>query len=125
MAYRAARINQIVGMHSPDAVIECACGGRKIIYGQGSIAAYWRHRFLEMPALELEDLQTDGGVVVISYGKLHRRCQFRTTLQCVRTLAGFYLAKFSFNLVAVLRAECLDGCLLCLEAKTTSPLLEF
>ena len=28
-AYRATRINQIVGMHSPDAVIECACGGRK------------------------------------------------------------------------------------------------
>jgi len=24
-AYRAARINQIVGMHSPDAMIECAC----------------------------------------------------------------------------------------------------
>jgi hypothetical protein len=36
-AYRAARINQIVGMHSPDAVIECACGGRKVIHGQGGI----------------------------------------------------------------------------------------
>ena len=66
-AYRAARINQIVGMYSPDSVIECACGGRKIIHGQEGIAAYWRHRFLEMPALELEDLQTGGGVVVISY----------------------------------------------------------
>ena len=32
--YRAARINQIVGMYSPDAVIECACGGRKIIQGK-------------------------------------------------------------------------------------------
>ena len=39
-AYRAARINQIVGMYSPDAVIECACGGRKIIHGRG------RHRGL-------------------------------------------------------------------------------
>ena len=39
-AYRAARINQIVGMYSPDAVIECACGGRKIIQGAG------RHRGL-------------------------------------------------------------------------------
>ena len=66
-AYRAARINQIVGMHSPDAVIECVCGGRKIIQGQGGIAAYWRHRFIEMPAFELEDLQADGGVVVVSY----------------------------------------------------------
>ena len=48
-AYRAARINQIVGMYSPDAVIECACGGRKIIHGQEGIAAYWRHRFIESP----------------------------------------------------------------------------
>jgi len=66
-AYRAARINQIVGMYSPDAVIECACRGRKIIHGREGIAAYWRHRFIEMPALELEDLQLDGGAVVVSY----------------------------------------------------------
>ena len=66
-AYRAARINQIVAMHSPDAVIECACGGRKIINGHEGIAAYWRHRFIEVPALELEDLQVDGDTVVVSY----------------------------------------------------------
>ena len=66
-AYRAARINQIVAMHSPDAVIECACGGRKIVHGHEGIAAYWRHRLIAMPALELEDLQVDGGAVVISY----------------------------------------------------------
>jgi ketosteroid isomerase-like protein len=30
-AYRAASIDQIVGIYSPDAVIECACGGRNII----------------------------------------------------------------------------------------------
>ncbi|WP_334389316.1 nuclear transport factor 2 family protein [Bradyrhizobium sp. AZCC 2262] len=66
-AYRAARINQIMGMHSPDAVVEYACGGRKINHGQEGIAAYWRHRFITMPALELEDLQVDGGAVVISY----------------------------------------------------------
>jgi hypothetical protein len=54
-------------MYSPDAVIECACGGRKVVYGQEGIAAYWRHRFIEMPALELEDLQVDGGAVVVSH----------------------------------------------------------
>jgi hypothetical protein len=48
-AYRAARINQMVGMYSPDAVIDCACGCRKIIHGQEGIAAYWRHRFIETP----------------------------------------------------------------------------
>ena len=66
-AYRAARINQMVGMYSPDAVIECACGGRKIIHGQEGIVAYWRHRFIEMAALELEDLHVDGGAVAVSY----------------------------------------------------------
>jgi hypothetical protein len=66
-AYRAARINQIVGLHSPDAVIECACGDRKIIHGIEAIAAYWRHRFIETPALELEDLRLDGAAVVVSY----------------------------------------------------------
>jgi ketosteroid isomerase-like protein len=66
-AYRAGRINQIVGMYSPDAVIECACGGRKFIYGQEGIAAYWRDRFIEMPALELEDVQVDGRAVAVSY----------------------------------------------------------
>ena len=66
-AYRAARINQIVGMYSPDAVIECACGGRKIIHGREGIAAYWRHRFTEVPALDLEELQMDGATVVVSY----------------------------------------------------------
>jgi ketosteroid isomerase-like protein len=39
-AYRAASIAQIVGMYSPDAMIECACGGSKIINGQEGIAAY-------------------------------------------------------------------------------------
>jgi hypothetical protein len=48
-------------MYSADAVIECACGGRRIIYGREGIAAYWRQRFVESPALELEDLQVDDG----------------------------------------------------------------
>ena len=47
-AYRAARINQIVGMYSADAVIECACGGHKMIYGREGIAAYWRQLSLKV-----------------------------------------------------------------------------
>ena len=73
-AYRAVRLNQIVGMYSRDAMIECACGGRKIVHGQEAIAAYWRHRLIESPALDLEDLQVDGGAVVVSYRTLFRRC---------------------------------------------------
>ena len=58
-------------------------------------------------------------------GELHGRREFRPSLQRVRTLAGFYLAIFGFNLVAVLRAERLDGSLLRLQAKTTAALLGF
>ena len=46
-AYRAARINQMIGMYSPDAVIDCACGGNKAISGQEGIADYWRNRSLK------------------------------------------------------------------------------
>ena len=66
-SYRDASIHQIVAMYSPDALIECACGGRKTIYGHEGIAAYWRQRFIARPALNLEDLQVDGGAVVVSY----------------------------------------------------------
>ena len=54
-------------MYSPGAVIECACGGGKAIYGEQAIAAYWRKRFIERPALDLEELQLDGGAVAVSY----------------------------------------------------------
>jgi ketosteroid isomerase-like protein len=66
-AYRAARINQIVGMYSLDAVIDCACNGQQIVHGQEGVAAYWRQRFIESPALELVDLQVDGHAVVVIY----------------------------------------------------------
>jgi ketosteroid isomerase-like protein len=66
-AYRDATLDQIIAMYSPDGVIECACGGGKIIRGAAGIPAYWRHRFLQIPALELEELQMDGGSVVVCY----------------------------------------------------------
>ena len=66
-AYRAGRLDQIVGMFSPDAVIDCACVSGRAIYGEEDIATYWRHRFVESPSLELVDLQADGEAVVITY----------------------------------------------------------
>jgi hypothetical protein len=66
-AYRAGRLDQIVGMFSPDAVIDCACGGSSAASGQQGIAAYWRQRFIDTPAVELIDLQVDGEAVVVTY----------------------------------------------------------
>jgi hypothetical protein len=48
-------------------VIECACGGPRKIRGRKRISDYWRHRFIESPALGLEVLRVDGGAAVVSY----------------------------------------------------------
>ena len=66
-AYRSARVDQMVALHSPDAVIDCACVSGRVIQGKKNIATYWRHRFAESPALELVDLQADGEAVVITF----------------------------------------------------------
>ena len=66
-AYCSARIDQMVALHGPDAVIDCACVSGSAFYGDENIASYWRHRFVESPALELVDLQADGEAVVITY----------------------------------------------------------
>jgi ketosteroid isomerase-like protein len=76
-AYRAERLDHIIGMFSPDAVIDCACGTCRPVSGVEDIAAYWRQRFIESPALELVDLQAEGEAVVITY---------RTTSGIVETL---------------------------------------
>ena len=66
-AYRAAKIDQMIALYSPGAVIDCACGGNKTIYSDEGIAAYWRRHFLESPAFELVDLQADGEAVMMTY----------------------------------------------------------
>jgi hypothetical protein len=66
-AYRAGRINQMVGMFSRDAVIDCACEDTSAVSGQEGIAAYWRQRFVASPALELLDMQVNSGALVVTY----------------------------------------------------------
>lgn len=66
-AYRCSQIDQIVGMHRPDAEIECGCRGRKIINGREAIAACWRHRLVQSPAQELQELRMYGDAVLVSY----------------------------------------------------------
>jgi hypothetical protein len=46
----------------------CKTWGRRwIIHGQEGIAAFWRDRLIESPALDLDDLHLEGGAVVVSY----------------------------------------------------------
>ena len=66
-AYRCVSLNEIVAMHSPDAVIDCACEVGGVIQGKEDIAAYWQQRIGEGPPLELLDFDTAGREVVIVY----------------------------------------------------------
>lgn len=66
-AYRGALIDQMVGMHSPDAVIDCACRGNIAIYHDEGIAYFWRRTFAETPVLELVDLEVNGAAMAITY----------------------------------------------------------
>jgi ketosteroid isomerase-like protein len=65
-AYRAGDIEAILRMCSNDTVIECGCGGMKVIRGEHGVRAYWEQRLRDYPAGELEDLQTsDSGAAVL------------------------------------------------------------
>jgi hypothetical protein len=66
-AYRAARIDKMMAMYSPDAEIDCVCGANTAILRGGGIASYWQRRFVESPALELVDLNVLGESVVVAY----------------------------------------------------------
>jgi len=66
-AYRTRRVDEIVAMHSADAVIDCACERGGAIQGKEGIAAYWQRRIGEDPSLELLDFDTAGREVVIVY----------------------------------------------------------
>jgi ketosteroid isomerase-like protein len=66
-AYRAGRLNRMLGMFSADAEIDCACESSAAIHGAEGIAKYWQRRFIERPALDLVDLQIGGDAVVVTY----------------------------------------------------------
>jgi hypothetical protein len=65
-AYRA-HSPLIVDLYAEDAILECACGRQIVLIGHTTIAEYWRQRFVEKPAGELEDLRPDGSGIVVSY----------------------------------------------------------
>jgi hypothetical protein len=44
LAYRARDIEAILKMFADDAVVECNCGGMKIITGKEGLRAYWKGR---------------------------------------------------------------------------------
>jgi hypothetical protein len=66
-AHRAAALDSLLPLYDDGASLECSCGGQKVIVGKGAIARYWRQRFVDAPALDLEDIQLAGNSVTVSY----------------------------------------------------------
>lgn len=65
-AYRAASLS-IVDLYDDNASLECGCGGYKVIVGKPAIAEYWRYRFVDKPAGELEDVYALGSAIAVHY----------------------------------------------------------
>ena len=66
-AYRAAKLEAMLGLYDDNACLECGCGGEKILVGKAALKEYWIKRFAEKSALELDDIQPDGDGVALAY----------------------------------------------------------
>jgi len=66
-AYTNVSIDQLAAMFSPDATIECGCGGNRRISGTDHIFDYLLHQTIEYPALGLHDIRMDGDIVALTF----------------------------------------------------------
>ena len=83
-AHRAAALDSLLPLYDDGASLECSCGGQKVIVGKGAIARYWRQRFVDAPALDLEDIQLAGNSVTVSYRIPGGNCRSNSRLQWSR-----------------------------------------
>lgn len=90
-AYRANDLS-IVDLYAPDASLECGCNGQATVIGRAALTEYWRQRFVEKPAGELEGLQMDDRTVVVSYavteGLVQARLNFNDAGEIVHSECG-------------------------------------
>jgi hypothetical protein len=56
-----------VSPNAPDAALECGCNGQTTVIGRSALTQYWRQRFVEKPAGELQGLQKAADAVVVAY----------------------------------------------------------
>jgi len=47
-------------------VLECGCNGQATVIGRRALSEYWRQRFVEGPAGQLQGLQMAGDAVAVS-----------------------------------------------------------
>ena len=90
-AYRANDLS-IVDLYAPNASLECSCNGQATVVGRAALTEYWRRRFVEKPAGELEGLQMESRTVVVSYavpeGLVQARLNFNETGEIAYSACG-------------------------------------
>ena len=90
----ANRANElsIVDLYAPSASLACGCNGQATVTGRTALAEYWRQRFAEKPAGELEGLQIEDAAVVVSYavpeGIVQAKLNFNDAGEIVRSECG-------------------------------------
>lgn len=91
-AYRAAKLDTILDLYDDEASLECGCGGQKILVGKAALREYWIKRFVEQPAIELEDIQPTNDGVALAYqtseGLVRVVFSFNAAGKIGRTLCG-------------------------------------
>ena len=90
-AYRANDLS-IVDLYAPNASLQCGCDGQATVVGRNALTEYWRQRFVEKPAGELEGLQMDDRAVLVSYavpeGMVQARLEFNDAGEIVHSECG-------------------------------------
>lgn len=66
-AYRANDLDLLVSLYDEAGQLECGCGGQSIVVGKVALSEYWKQRFHEKPAHELEDMQVVSDGIKLAY----------------------------------------------------------
>lgn len=66
-AYRANDLDLLISLYDDAGQLECGCTGQSIVVGKVALSEYWKQRFRQKPAHELEDLQVVGDGIRLAY----------------------------------------------------------
>lgn len=66
-AYRANDLDLLISLYDDAGQLECGCGGQTVVVGKVALSEYWKQRFRDQPARELEDMQMAGDGIKLSY----------------------------------------------------------
>lgn len=66
-AYRANDLDLLISLYDDAGQVECGCGGQSIVVGKVALSEYWKQRFRQTPARDLEDMQLVGDGIKLAY----------------------------------------------------------